>query len=78
MKTTIRIIAGGIVVAAFAIFWWWDGLPVPLKTARTIAGRILHQSYFKIGNLPVTPIFVRKTAIFLFLLAVAVRAWDGG
>ena len=73
MKTTIRIIGGGIVVAAFAIFWWWDGLPVPLKTARTMAGRILHQSYFKIGDLSVTPIFVGKTAIFLFLLTVAAR-----
>jgi small-conductance mechanosensitive channel len=73
MKTTIRIIGGGIVAAAFAIFWWWDGLPGPLKTARKIAGRILDQSYFKIGNLSVTPLFVLKAAIFLFLLAIAAR-----
>ncbi len=74
MKTTIRIIGGGIVVAAFAIFWSWEGiLPGPLKTAREIAERILNQSYFRIGNLSVTPLFVLKAAIFLFLLAIAAR-----
>ena len=73
MKTTIRIGAALILVAALA-GWWWGGFSlVPFKEVREIAGRILQQSYFMIGNLPVTPMFVLKSALFLFLLALGAR-----
>ncbi len=73
MKTTIRIIAAGILAVGLAIWWWGGFSSVSFKTWREITGKIFDQSYFRIGNLPVTPMFVLKAAVFLFVLAFGAR-----
>ena len=74
MKTAIRIIAGIIVLAALAVAWKWVSLTsMPLKAVKEMPERILDTSYFKFGNLPITPLFFVKALIFVSLLGLGAR-----
>lgn len=74
MKTTIRVIAGSSVVALLAIWWGRSGFAAAsFNKMRNLGGSLLSKSYFKMGTLLVTPMFVLKAAIFLVLLALGAR-----
>lgn len=74
MKTAIRIIAVGVVVTALAFAWRWGAFSsISFHTVREEFERVLNVSYFKVGKLPVTPLFLLKAVVFLFLLGLGAR-----
>jgi small-conductance mechanosensitive channel len=75
MKTIVRVTIGGFLLVAAALVAWRFGAlsREPLDTATEVADRILEVPFFKVGNLPVTLLFLLKAAVFLFLLGLAAR-----
>jgi small-conductance mechanosensitive channel len=74
MKNRIPGVTGGTSVALFPVAWsWWGLSPAPLDRVRDLAERIGSASYFKLGNLAVTPLFLLKTVVFVLLLGVGAR-----
>jgi small-conductance mechanosensitive channel len=72
MKIVIRIMTGCALAAVLAATWAWGGgiSHEALTTMKEVVGRILNASYFTVGNLPVTPLFLLKTIGFLFFLGL--------
>ncbi len=71
MKIKTTAISGGILVAVLAMMWVWSSSsPAFLGTLTKLSERIIHASYFRLGNLSVTPLFLLKAIVFLFVLSL--------
>lgn len=74
MRTTKFVVIGGSLILLIVIAWLAGLLSwLPIHAARKAAGQALDASYFKLGNLPVTPFFLLKTILFMTLLVLASR-----
>jgi small-conductance mechanosensitive channel len=71
MKTTLRILAGSILLVAAVVALKWRVLSSGSFGAVTgMAGRVLNYTLFTIGNLLVTPLFLVKVIVFVSLLSL--------
>lgn len=72
MKHLLRVIAGCLLLTALGIAWKWHSLSqMSHETFTHLAGGIFNAAFFKIGNVPVTPLFVIKVVVYVVLLVVA-------
>jgi len=72
MKHVFRVLAGFVLLTAIGIVWKWHAVSkMSNVTFAAVAGDILNATFFKIGNLPVTPVFVVKLVVYVVLLALA-------
>lgn len=72
MKLKLRVLI--VCVFSAAIILAWSGDKYFSGTTAVIAGTIrkaLSISFFKIGNLPVTPLFMMKATVYMILLSLA-------
>lgn len=72
MKHIFRIVAACILLTAIGVVWKWHAISaVSNLTFDRVAGDIFNATFFKIGNLPVTPLFVIKAVAYIILLTLA-------
>jgi small-conductance mechanosensitive channel len=72
MKHIFRILAGCIFLTAIGIVWKWHVISsVSDVTFDRVAGDIFNTTFFKIGNLPISPFFVLKAVVYIVLLTLA-------
>ena len=72
LKTTLRILVSIVLLTIIGIAWQWKALAAtPLGPLAAAIGRVLDASFFNIGNLPVTPLFVLKAIVYLTLLSLS-------
>jgi small-conductance mechanosensitive channel len=72
MKLKLRIAIACIFSAAIALAWNSDRFfSGPLADVAKTVRKVLSISFFNIGNLPVTPLFLMKATVFLTLLSLA-------
>ncbi|HUA96920.1 MAG TPA: mechanosensitive ion channel domain-containing protein [Terracidiphilus sp.] len=72
MKHVIRILAGCIVLTAIGVAWKWHAISAMSGlTLDRVANDVFNATFFKIGNLPVTPLFVIKVVVYVVLLMLA-------
>ena len=71
LKISLRILLGGLLLAALAVAWNWHAAAnSPFGAVEGVALRVLDATLFEIGNLPITPFFLVKAVAFIFLLSL--------
>ena len=71
MKHIFRAVAGCLLLTAIGVLWKWHAIStVSDVTFSRVAGDIFNATFFKIGNVPVTPLFVIKVVVYIVLLAL--------
>ena len=73
MKIVIRVLLIVFALFVLAAGWAWSGglSDATLSMLQDAFGRFMHASYFKIGNLNVTPLIFVQAIVFFLLLALA-------
>ncbi len=72
MKTWHRILVGALLLATLAVAWNWNiSASVPPDSLQGVIARVLDFTLFKISTLAVTPIFLLKAVVFVFLLSLS-------
>jgi small-conductance mechanosensitive channel len=70
-KIPLRMLLGGLLLAAVAVLWNWHIIASrPVGEVEGAAHKVLGATLFEIGHLPVTPLFLLKVVAFIFLLSV--------
>jgi small-conductance mechanosensitive channel len=72
MKRLFQLVTGCLLLTAVGVFWKWHALSkVSDDTFEHMAGAIFNATFFKIGHVPVTPLFIIKVVVYVVLLALA-------
>jgi small-conductance mechanosensitive channel len=71
MIKKVWIIAGfTLAVVLGAVVWGQYGFSMSLATAGGFADRLVNTTYFKLGHLAITPAFLVKAVVFLFVVSL--------
>ncbi len=72
MKHILRVVAGCLLLTAAGVLWKWHAISTASDvTFVGVAGKVFNATFFRIGNVPVTPLFVIKFVVFIVILALA-------
>jgi small-conductance mechanosensitive channel len=70
-KIPLLMLLGGLLLAAVAVLWNWHIIASrPVGDVERMAHEVLSATLFQIGHLSVTPLFLLKAVVFIFLLSL--------
>jgi len=71
VKTFLRVVFSIFLLILIGLAWQWKALAAtPVGPVAAAIERVLDISVFKVGNMPVTPLFVLKAVVYVTLLTL--------